>query len=113
MSRLLAIPSCSSRPMRHRLGLLGVLLLWGCVALAQSALSAEGRPPPPAAADAAGPEKPAEKSGKKSSKKPSQKSSAPKVLPSGSGETPAERASRLKRECKGLPNAGACTGYTQ
>lgn len=28
-----------------------------------------------------------------------------------SGETTAERAARLKRECKGLPNAGACLGY--
>ncbi len=113
MSRLLAIPSCNSRPMGHRLGLLAVLLLWGCVALAQSASSAEGRPQTPAAADASGPEKSAKKSSKKPSKKTSQKSSAPKVLPSGSGETPAERAARLKRECKGLPNAGACTGHTQ
>lgn len=109
MSRLSAIPSCSSRPMWHRLGLFGVLLLWGCQALAQSASPAEGRRQTPAAADASGPEK----STKKSGKKPSQKSPAPKVLPSGSSETPAERAARLKRECKGLPNAGACTGYAQ
>lgn len=33
-------------------------------------------------------------------------------LPGGSGETKAERSARLKRECKGRPNAGACTGYT-
>jgi hypothetical protein len=26
-------------------------------------------------------------------------------------ETTAERERRLKRECKGLPNAGACLGY--
>lgn len=26
-------------------------------------------------------------------------------------ETPAERDRRLLRECKGLPNAGACLGY--
>jgi len=37
---------------------------------------------------------------------------APVVLPGGSGETAAERSARLKRECKGRPNAGACTGYT-
>lgn len=29
-----------------------------------------------------------------------------------SGETPAQRDKRLLRECKGLPNAGACRGYT-
>ncbi len=29
----------------------------------------------------------------------------------GSGETAAERDRRLQRECKGLPNAGACLGY--
>jgi len=37
---------------------------------------------------------------------------SPVVLPGGSGETAAERSARLKRECKGRPNAGACTGYT-
>jgi hypothetical protein len=99
--------------MWQRLGLCVVLLWWGCQVLAQSASSAEGIRQTPAAADVSGPEKSAKKSGKKSGKKPSQKSPAPKVLPSGSGETPAERASRLKRECKGLPNAGACTGYAQ
>lgn len=31
----------------------------------------------------------------------------------GSAETPAERDKRLRRECKGLPNAGACLGYTR
>ena len=30
---------------------------------------------------------------------------------SGGGETTAERDKRLSRECKGLPNAGACLGY--
>lgn len=34
------------------------------------------------------------------------------AAPGGSGETPAERSARLKRECKGRPNAGACTGHT-
>ena len=28
-----------------------------------------------------------------------------------SGETTAERERRLTRECKGMPNAGACLGY--
>jgi hypothetical protein len=35
-----------------------------------------------------------------------------KVAPGGSGETAAERTARLRRECKGRPNAGACSGYT-
>ncbi|MGA8784116.1 MAG: hypothetical protein WB542_02215 [Polaromonas sp.] len=30
----------------------------------------------------------------------------------GSGETSRERSTRLKRECKGRVNAGACEGYT-
>lgn len=32
---------------------------------------------------------------------------------SGSGETAGQRDARLKRECKGAVNAGACTGYTR
>ena len=35
-----------------------------------------------------------------------------KFIP-GSQETAKERATRLKRECKGRVNAGACEGYTQ
>lgn len=31
----------------------------------------------------------------------------------GSGETPAQRTARLRRECKGAVDAGACTGYTR
>ena len=30
-----------------------------------------------------------------------------------SGESQAERDRRLYRECKGMPNAGACLGYTR
>lgn len=30
---------------------------------------------------------------------------------SASEEKPAERAQRLKRECKGRPNAGMCAGF--
>ncbi|MFC5521216.1 hypothetical protein [Polaromonas jejuensis] len=33
-----------------------------------------------------------------------------KFMP-GSGETAKERSARLKRECKGRVNAGACEGY--
>lgn len=32
---------------------------------------------------------------------------------SGSEETAKDRSSRLKRECKGGVNAGACAGYTR
>lgn len=32
---------------------------------------------------------------------------------SPSEETTSERDRRLKRECKGAPNAGACLGYTR
>lgn len=35
-----------------------------------------------------------------------------KFLP-GSAETAKERSTRLKRECKGQVNAGACEGYTR
>lgn len=34
-----------------------------------------------------------------------------KILP-GSAETTKERNDRLKRECKGRVNAGACAGFT-
>lgn len=36
-----------------------------------------------------------------------------RFLDSGSGETKAAREKRLKRECKGRPNAGACLGMTR
>lgn len=32
---------------------------------------------------------------------------------SSSAETPAQRERRLIRECRGLPNAGACLGYAR
>ena len=34
-------------------------------------------------------------------------------VPGGSQETVAQRSARLKRECKGAVNAGACEGYTR
>lgn len=33
-------------------------------------------------------------------------------IPAPSQESPAERDRRLRRECKGRPNGGACLGYT-
>lgn len=51
-------------------------------------------------------------------KKPAAKKKAPKksakpTYDRGSAETTAERTARLKRECKGGVNAGACAGYTR
>jgi hypothetical protein len=37
----------------------------------------------------------------------------PAVQRTSSDETAAERDRRLSRECRGLPNAGACLGYTR
>jgi hypothetical protein len=61
----------------------------------------------PAHAESGKPKKPtaAEKTAKK------KKGSAPKFVNSSSQETTAERDRRLYRECKGRPNAGACSGY--
>jgi len=52
---------------------------------------------------------------KKSGEKKAQQSNIVRVKPTQnhSGETSAERDKRLFRECRGLPNAGACAGYTR
>ena len=49
-----------------------------------------------------------------SAKKKTKKGASGQVrfLP-GSAETTRERSSRLKRECQGQVNAGACAGYTR
>lgn len=49
----------------------------------------------------------------KKAKKPAaaRQAKTAKFIP-GSQETAKERATRLKRECKGRVNAGACEGYT-
>jgi hypothetical protein len=36
----------------------------------------------------------------------------PKFIPSASQESTRDRERRLLRECKGRPNAGACSGFT-
>lgn len=36
-----------------------------------------------------------------------------KIDKSSHVETRSERERRLKRECRGMPNAGACLGYTR
>ena len=42
---------------------------------------------------------------------PAKKQGSTKFMP-GSEETRKERTTRLRRECKGRVNAGACEGYT-
>jgi hypothetical protein len=58
-------------------------------------------------------DKPLSSKAKKKSAKSAKASHAGQIkfLP-GSGETAKERSARLKRECKGRVNAGACEGYT-
>lgn len=51
-----------------------------------------------------------QKSAKSGSTSGGTKSGSVKFMP-GSEETRSERAARLKRECKGRVNAGACEGY--
>ena len=55
-------------------------------------------------------DKPASSKAKKKSAKAGRVGQV-KFLP-GSAETTKERSTRLKRECKGRVNAGACEGYT-
>ena len=84
------------------LALLAATVLLGGNALAQSQPAQDASPPA--------------KSKPKSKK--TAKSHAPntggkvKFIP-GSAETPAQRSARLKRECKGGVDAGACAGYTR
>lgn len=49
----------------------------------------------------------------KTSKAVKTKKAAQNPQPGGSAESTADRTARLKRECRGAVNAGACTGYTQ
>jgi hypothetical protein len=50
---------------------------------------------------------------KSTAKKKALKKSAKPIFIKGSAETAAERSTRLKRECKGGVNAGACAGFTR
>ena len=86
------------------------LFLHATVAVA--ALAFAGLMPLPAqATDAANaPADTAKNTSKKKTAKPAINKA--KFVP-GSSETPAQRNSRMKRECKGAVNAGACTGYTR
>jgi hypothetical protein len=75
-------------------------------ALAQGAVHAQPAEP---AQTGNRPEK--AKSSKKAAKPPARVSKV-KFMP-GSEETVSQRVARLKRECKGAVNAGACEGYTR
>ena len=55
---------------------------------------------------------PTKSEGKKKAKKHRSRGTSTKFI-TGSGETSKQRDSRLKRECKGQVNAGACAGYTR
>ena len=50
--------------------------------------------------------------GDKAHKAPAVKKQGSTKFRPGSQETRKERSDRLRRECKGRVNAGACTGYT-
>jgi hypothetical protein len=56
---------------------------------------------------------PIKSEGKKKAKKAKAAKGSKAKFSSGSEETKKERDSRLKRECKGQTNAGACLGYTR
>ena len=56
--------------------------------------------------------KPEDKPPKAATSKQAKKAKADSK-PGGSAESTADRTARLKRECRGAVNAGACTGYTQ
>lgn len=89
----------------NRKSLLGpVLAVIMMVALVANNAQAQTQPTPEG-------DKPA----KSKSKKAAAKSGAGGKVKfiSGSGETPAQRVARLKRECKGGVDAGACAGYTR
>ncbi len=56
---------------------------------------------------------PSKSTAKKKAKKAKTSSGSKATFVAGSQETKKERSSRLTRECKGQPDAGACTGYTR
>jgi hypothetical protein len=58
-------------------------------------------------------DKPAKSKSKKTAKSGAASGSGKVAFIPGSGETPAQRTARLKRECKGGVDAGACSGYTR
>jgi len=49
---------------------------------------------------------------KPTSEKKARPAASVRFIEAPSSESPAARRERLKRECKGRPNAGACLGHT-
>jgi hypothetical protein len=76
----------------------GLCIMWVCTAAPWAA--------------AANPEVKAKEQPKAKAEKKQKPPSLKLTAPGGSAETAAERRARLQRECKGRPNAGACTGHT-
>ena len=85
------------------LALLAAAVLLGGNALAQT----------PPAQDASKPAKSKSKAKKTPAKSGAASPGGKVKFISGSAETPAQRNARLKRECKGGVDAGACSGYTR
>lgn len=96
--------------MKKIFSILGVLAVLVTPVLAGPALAQAADSSAAAASTAAGPQKKA--AVKKAAKKAVKKTAKPVFVP-GSAETVAQRSARLKRECKGAVNAGACAGYTR
>jgi hypothetical protein len=85
-----------------------VLVLAACSLAAHPALALDA-----STSAASAPAKPQKKPAAKKSAKKAAKKAAKPVYIQGSEETVAQRSARLKRECKGGVNAGACAGYTR
>ena len=92
--------------MKKIFSILGVLAVLVTPVLPGPALAQAADTSAAAASTAAGPQK------KAAVKKAVKKTAKPVFVP-GSAETVAQRSARLKRECKGAVNAGACAGYTR
>ena len=97
-------PNQSYQHLRHpRTQGKGTAIVCTCIAWGLMALSINAQAAPQKSATEATANAPAKKKG--SVKVKHQRSS--------SEESTSERDRRLYRECKGLPNAGACLGYTR
>ncbi|BFO54500.1 MULTISPECIES: hypothetical protein [Comamonadaceae] len=87
-----------------------VVLLAGVLAVGTAAAASGSAPAPLGAND------PSATSPRQAGARSRARAKAPRVRsspPSSSAETPAQRERRLIRECRGLPNAGACLGYAR
>ncbi len=109
MTSLRAVRSYSKqnkKPMNNIFSIVSVLVM---LVAPMSAGTALARTSVASAADTSAVAKPQKKP---AAKKAARKTAKP-VYVQGSEETVAQRSARLKRECKGGVNAGACAGYTR